>query len=160
MEISFSPSDDYAAHGRERRQGADLAAVSRADLRWHYFLGRLSISHSGTEIGPPWGWVPLFDAMYCVQQVVVFAQGGEALGRIDFTENDESIGFELERNGSLRVVPTYRESELRCSVAEFVAAGAEFIRRELGRVMAEYPALAGNEHACALAEEVGPGAEA
>ncbi|WP_433510203.1 hypothetical protein ACQP2T_40880 [Nonomuraea sp. CA-143628] len=154
MKISYSPSPDYADHGRERRQGGDLAAVSRADLRWYYFLGRLSISRSGVEVGPPWGWVPLFDAMYCVQQVMVFAQGGNALGKIDFTENDEFISFELDRDG-LRVVPTYLESELHCSVDEFVAAGINFIREELERVVTEYPSLARNQHVRALAREAG-----
>jgi hypothetical protein len=154
MKISFSPSSDYADHGRERMRGADLASASRADLRWYYFLGRLSICRSGVEIGPPWGWVPLFDAMYCVQQVMIFAQGGDALGKIDFTENDEFISFELDRGG-LRLVPTYLEDEVRCSVDEFVAAGQSFIREELRRVVMEYPALARNRHARALALEVG-----
>lgn len=154
MKIFFSPSPDYADHGRERTQGGDLAAVSRADLRWYYFLGRLRISRGGVEIGPPWGWVPLFDAMYCVQQVMVFAQGGNALGKIDFTENDEFISFELDAGG-LRVVPTYLESELHCPVDEFVTAGANFIREELRRVVTEYPSLARNQHARALALEVG-----
>ncbi|MGV9326795.1 hypothetical protein [Streptosporangium sandarakinum] len=111
MKISFQSSPDYADHGRERAQGGDLAAVSRADLRWYYFLERLSISRSGVEVGPPWGWVPLFDAMYCVQQVMAFAQRGNALGKIGFTENDKFVGFELDRDG-LRAVPTHLESEL------------------------------------------------
>ncbi|WP_432173957.1 hypothetical protein [Streptomyces sp. Tue6028] len=154
MKISFSPSPDYADHGRERTQVGDLAAVSRADLRWYYFLGRLSISRSGVEVGPPWGWVPLFDAMYCVQQVMIFTQGGNALGKIDFTENDEFISFELDRDG-LRMVPTYLESELHCSIDEFLMAGTNFIREELERVVTEYPSLARNQHVCALAKEAG-----
>ncbi|MFF7928896.1 hypothetical protein ACFZDP_49005 [Streptomyces mirabilis] len=130
-----------------------LAAVSRADLRWEYFLGTLEISHFGIEIGPPWGWVPLFDAMYCVRQVMIFAKGGDALGKIDFTENDESIGFELKGN-SLHVVPSYLDSELTCAVDEFISAGSAFIRRELIRVTSEYRSLAENSHARELAREV------
>ncbi|MFD5424266.1 hypothetical protein [Streptomyces sp. NPDC127084] len=158
MEISFSPSADYAAHGRERTQGGDdLATVSRADLRWYYFLGHLSITHSGTEIGPPWGWVPLFDAMYCVRQVMDFAQGGDALGRIDFTENDESISFERDQAGGLRMSPSYlaAESELRCPAAEFLSAGTGFIRTQLLRVMTDYPDLTRNHDTRALARDVG-----
>jgi len=98
--------------------------------------------------------VPLFDAMYCVQQVMVFAQGGNALGKIDFTENDEFISFQLDRDG-LRVVPTYMESELHCSVDEFVVAGINFIRGELERVVTEYPSLARNQHVRALVREAG-----
>ncbi|WP_245607813.1 hypothetical protein [Streptomyces hokutonensis] len=154
MEISFSSSPDYVDQGRERAQGGDLAAVSRADLEWYYFLGRLSISRSGVEIGPPWGWAPLFYAIHCVRQVMVFAQGGNALGKIDFTENDEFISFHLEQGG-LRMVPTYLESELYCSVDEFVTAGVKFIREELERVVTEYPSLANNRHVCALSLEAG-----
>ncbi|ONI91975.1 hypothetical protein ALI144C_00280 [Actinosynnema sp. ALI-1.44] len=83
-----------------------------------------------------------------------FAQGGNALGKLDFTENDESISFELVRDG-LRVVPTYLECELHCSVGEFVTAGVSFIHEELQRVVAEYPSLARNRHVLALALEVG-----
>jgi hypothetical protein len=92
--------------------------------------------------------------MYCVQQVMVFAQGGNALGRIDFTENDEFIKFELDGR-DLRAIPTYMGSELVCSAREFVAAGSDFIREELKRVVAQYPKIARNEHAYALAQEVG-----
>ncbi|WP_329347525.1 hypothetical protein OG226_01880 [Streptomyces sp. NBC_01261] len=156
MEISFDSSTEYSGHGRENLCGDDLAAVSRADLRWYYFLGALRLTHAGVDIGPPWGWVPLFDAMYCLEQVMLFSQGGQGLGRIDFTENDESIDFELDRNfGSLRVIPSYLECAVVCTVDEFVAAGGEFIRRELGRVVSEYPSLAGNPHVQVLKRAVG-----
>ncbi|MGW7534069.1 hypothetical protein [Amycolatopsis sp. NPDC054798] len=145
---------DYAAHGRECTQVGDLAEISKADLTWYYFLGRLSIRCAGVDIGPPWGWVPLFDAMYSVQQVMVFARGGNALGKIDFTENPEFISFELERN-FLRMTPTYLEITSRCSVDEFVDAGTGFISRELQRVVREYPTLAGNREVRALARDVG-----
>lgn len=154
MRISFSSSPDYGDQGRECTQEGDLADVSRRELVWYYFLGRLSISHAGVEIGPSWGWVPLFDAMYGVQEVMVFAQSGSGLGKIDFTENDEFISFEFHQGG-IRLVPTYLESELWCSVDEFVAAGAGFIREQLLRVVGEYPSLARNQHVRALALEAG-----
>ncbi|MFD7595464.1 hypothetical protein ACFV6D_20800 [Kitasatospora sp. NPDC059812] len=130
-----------------------MATTTRADLRWYYFLGSLEISHCGTEIGTPWEWVPLFDALYCVQQVMIFAQGGEALGKIDFTENAESIDFELE-GSSLRAMPSYLEFEVACIVSEFISAGSDFIRNELIRVTSEYPLLAKNFHVRELAAEV------
>ncbi|MEU1508154.1 hypothetical protein [Kitasatospora sp. NPDC005748] len=153
MRISFRPSEFFGAHGREHAHAADLAAVTRADLRWYYFLGALEISHHGTEIGPPWEWVPLFDALYCVQQVMIFAEGGEALGKIDFTENAESIDFEL--NGtSLHMVPSYLEFEATCTANEFISAGSDFIRNELIRVTSEHPLLAKNRHVRELAAGV------
>ncbi|MEU0570441.1 hypothetical protein ABZ297_34330 [Nonomuraea sp. NPDC005983] len=89
-----------------------------------------------------------------MQQVMIFAQGGQALGKIDFTENDECIDFTLSQ-GTLRMAPSYMESELNCTVDEFVAAGTEFIRGELRRVTSEYPSLARNSHVRALARDVG-----
>ncbi|MFC8711191.1 MULTISPECIES: hypothetical protein [unclassified Streptomyces] len=153
MNISFS-NVEYSKHGREWIVGDDLSVVSKADLRWYYFLGRLSISVSGKEIGPPWGWVPLFDAFCCIQQVMIFAQGGDALGRIDFTENDEFISFEFEGD-DLRVTPTYMEGQLFCSVADFVTAGSEFIRDELSTRVDAHPSLARNPSVRSLAMEVG-----
>ncbi|MFE8942681.1 hypothetical protein [Streptomyces sp. NPDC007856] len=153
MRISFTPSEDYGAHGREHVQGDSLGAVSRADLRWYYFLGSVQVSQSGIEIGPPWGWIPLFDVMYSVRQVMIFAEGGDALGKIDFTENDESIDFELGKD-MLHVAPSYLNSEITCTVTEFVTAGAEFIRAELRRVASEYPSLIDNAHVQELARSV------
>jgi hypothetical protein len=154
MKIYFTPSPDYAGHGREHVQGDELDAVSRADLRWYYFLGRLGISDSMREIGPSWGWVPLFDAMCCVRQVMVFAQGGDGLGKIDFTENDEFIDFQRTQKG-LRLVPTYSKFELECTIGELVTAGGSFIREEVKRVIDEYPSLARNEYVRSLALDVG-----
>ncbi|MFJ7048341.1 hypothetical protein ACIQVC_33775 [Streptomyces sp. NPDC101112] len=88
-----------------------------------------------------------------MRQVMIFAQGGRALGKIDFTENDESIDFMLEGD-VLRIVPSYRDLEVYCAVEEFVVAGGEFIRGELLRVMSEYPPLARNPHVCNLAVDM------
>lgn len=153
MRISFSPSPVYSPHGRERTQAEDLISVSEDDLRWYYFLGRLSISHADVEVGPSWGWVPLFDAMCSVRNVMTAAREGHGLWKVDFTENAELITFEFE-HGSLRATPTYLETTLQCSVDEFVAAGRRFIAGELQRVMLEYPSLAGNQAARALARDV------
>ncbi|MEU9174339.1 hypothetical protein AB0D34_42410 [Streptomyces sp. NPDC048420] len=156
MQISFGSSVDYSSHGRERAQGDDLAAVSRGDLRWYYFLGTLHISHGGTEIGPSWGWVPLFDAMYGVHQVMTFARGGPGSGRIEFTENDEFIEFRLDRDRKyLRVVPSYMGTEVSCGVDDFITAGRKFIRDEVARVTTEYPSLAENHHVQLLRVELG-----
>ncbi|MFJ3307144.1 hypothetical protein ACIPSA_29320 [Streptomyces sp. NPDC086549] len=153
MQITFTPSEDYGPHGRERVDGKSLAAVSKADLRWYYFLGTVEISHSGVEVGPPWGWVPLFDVMYNMQQVMIFARGGDARGRIDFTENDEVIEFSLEGD-LLRVTPTYFDAELVVTVDDFILAGSNFIRSELSRITSEYRTLAENTHVRKLAQEV------
>ncbi|MFB9927602.1 hypothetical protein ACFORO_20345 [Amycolatopsis halotolerans] len=153
MKISFSPSPVYSPHGRERTQGEDLTSVSENDLRWYYFLGQLSISHTDVEIGPSWGWIPLFDAMCSVRNAMRSAREGSGVWKVDFTENAELITFEFDR-GSLRATPTYLETTLQCSVDEFVDAGTRFIAGELQRVMLEYPALAGNQAVRALAQAV------
>ncbi|GAA3619370.1 hypothetical protein ACG5V6_02280 [Streptomyces chitinivorans] len=154
MEISFSSTAQYAGQGLEHTCGADLASVSRGDLCWYYFLGRLWISRSGVEIGPSWGWVPLFDAIDSVQRMMTFARGGKGMSSIYFTENQESIDFTRERD-VLRLVPSYLDSELICSVEEFAEAGTDFIRGELRRVVSEYPPLVRNSHVREVARSVG-----
>ncbi|WP_238604770.1 hypothetical protein [Amycolatopsis sp. Poz14] len=154
MEISFSPSPVYTPAGREYAHAEGLAAISQHDLQWYFFLGQLSISHAGIGIGPPWGWVPLFDAMFCVRNVMAVARTGSGTWTIDFTENAELIVFDFDR-GSLRVTPTYLDTVVHCSADEFVAAGTGFITGELRRVLAEYPSLARNQAARTLARDVG-----
>jgi hypothetical protein len=155
LRIAFSASVEYGPHGREHTRGDDLAGVSRADLRWYYFLGSLRISQEEIDISPPWTWIPLFDAMYSVRHAMRFAEGHEALGTIDFTENDEAIIF-TSNNGQLTLAPSYLEgSDVACSVAEFLDAGSLFIRSELTRVISRYPSLTDNPHVRALGREVG-----
>ncbi|MBF9135543.1 hypothetical protein I0C86_42645 [Plantactinospora sp. S1510] len=84
---------------------------------------------------------------------MTYVEGGGGLGKIDFTENDEVIRFELE-GGDLRVMPSYTKSALSCAVGEFLAAGSGFIRREIVKVVSEYPSLLNNAHVHALAKDV------
>jgi hypothetical protein len=154
MEISFSLSEEYRFYGREHTYQISLDDVSKTDLRWYYFLGRLGIAQSGLNIGPSWTWIPWFDAMYSVLDVMVFAQGGDDIGRIDFTENDEFITFDLEGE-VLNITASYTAVELRCSVKEFVTAGRNFIRSSIRQVVAAYPALGKNAAVHDLALDVG-----
>lgn len=128
--------------------------LSNEELRWYYFLGEVHLVHNAVDITPPWDWVPLFDAIYCVEQVMIFAQGGKALGRIDFTENDDSIDFSL-RDGLLVGTPTYADCVLQCTPGEFVVAGNEFIRAELSKIICAYPALKTNAAVARYAERFG-----
>ncbi len=154
MRISFSASADYGPSGYEHRRGDDLANVSRADLRWYYFLGSCRIVHEQVDIGPPWSWIPLFDLVYSLQNAVVFAEGGKTIDRIDFTENEEAIVLVRNRH-EFRMLPTYVSSELTCSVSEFASATRSFVRSEVRRVTAEYSSLARNSHVLEIAGSVG-----
>jgi len=152
IRIGFAPDSLYEPQSREHTS-ADLAEVTRADLRWYYFLGRVSMGDDGTEIGPPWGWVPLFDFLYNLREVLEFSKGGSALGLIDFTENAERIDFAL-RGDSLIATPSYQEAVLQCPVSEFVAEGRRFIRAELARVVQQHPRITHNPHVRDLAESL------
>lgn len=149
MRIEFVPDPFYGPQGREW-QGGDLAEVTRADLRWYYFLGGLRISDGGREIGPPWGWIPLFDLLCNLQQVLIFLSGGDALGIVDFTENAEKIEFSL-KGDALTISPTYEADTLECHVGSFIAECERFLRAELVRVLNEYPNLARNVNVRELA---------
>ncbi|RLU99480.1 hypothetical protein CTZ27_15245 [Streptomyces griseocarneus] len=105
-------------------------------------------------MGPPWRWVPLFDALYSMRQIILFAEGADALGRIDFTENDEFIDFKVD-GSSVRVSPSYLDIEVSCTVNELAAACQEFIRAELQRVTLGHPSLTKNPQVSELAREIG-----
>ncbi|MEV4335260.1 hypothetical protein AB0K02_32990 [Streptomyces sp. NPDC049597] len=152
MRMAFSADARYGPQGHESR--LDLTTVSRRDLRWYCFLGAWRIEHETTDISPPWGWTPLFDAFYGVREVMESAREGAEHDWIDFTENDEQIRI-VRRGDDLVLSPTYTETEIVCSVDAFVDAGRDFIRRELAAVVAAHPALARNAAARQLADEVG-----
>lgn len=120
----------------------------------HCFLGSWRIEHGTTDISPPWGWTPLFDAFYGVLEVMESARKGAEYDWIDFTENDERIRV-VRRGDDLVLSPTYSEAEIVCPVQDFIDGGRDFIRRELAAVIAGHPALAMNPTARQLADEVG-----
>jgi hypothetical protein len=153
MNISFSPSPDYGPYGRERYQGEDLSRVSRADLRWYYFLGSFRMMHRGVDIGPPWTWVPLFDLIYGLRNAVAFTVGKSDVSRIDFTENAEAIDLALD-GGEVRLLPTYTTSSISCSVLDFESGVDSFLRHELARVISEYPSLGQNGDVASLVASV------
>ncbi|ALC20740.1 hypothetical protein ACH46N_18240 [Streptomyces pristinaespiralis] len=152
MRMAFAEDSWYGPQGYESR--VDLTTVSRSNLRWYCFLGAWRIEHGTTDISPPWGWTPLFDAFYSVREVMGSAREGAEHDWIDFTENDEKIRI-VRRGDDMVLSPTYAEAEIVCSVDEFVDAGRDFIRRELAVVVADHPALAMNPTARQLADEVG-----
>jgi hypothetical protein len=106
-------------------------------------LGRLSITDGSREIGPPWGWIPLFDILCKLQRVLIFLGGGDALGIVDFTENAEKIEFSFEGD-ALLISPTYEVDALECPMNVFIAECESFLRAELVRVSNEHPDLIEN----------------
>jgi hypothetical protein len=54
IEIEYRQTGPYVSHGRENREGVDLAVVSRVDLRWYYFWSDLSFTIDEIDLTPPW----------------------------------------------------------------------------------------------------------
>ncbi|MFE5242379.1 MULTISPECIES: hypothetical protein [unclassified Streptomyces] len=150
--MTFEKDAWYGPQGHEPR--LDLTSVSSRDLRWYCFLGAWRIEHGTTDISPPWGWTPLFDAFYTVLYVMEFARTGTERVQVGFTENDERIRLK-HRGDDLVLSPTYTQAEITCPTAEFTDAGRDFIQRELGGLVARHPALALNPVVRQLTDEAG-----
>ncbi|MGW1818631.1 hypothetical protein ACWCQM_34345 [Streptomyces sp. NPDC002125] len=150
--MTFEGDACYGPQGHESR--LDLTTVSSRDLRWYCFLGAWRIERGTTDISPPWGWTPLFDAFHTVLHVMDFARAGTERVQVGFTENDERIRLE-HRGDDLVLSPTYTEAEIACPTAEFIDAGHDFIERELGGLVTRHPALALNPAVRQLADEAG-----
>ncbi|MCL2584993.1 MAG: hypothetical protein FWE35_21335 [Streptosporangiales bacterium] len=153
MYIEFGPDDVYTPRGKEKGSG-DLAQVSRGDLRWYYFLGRFYVGKDDCEVGPPWGWTPLFDILYDLNEVSSSIANGGAYDFVDFTENQEKINFSV-REKIISIDPTYREESIECSVDEFIEECNKFIKNELARIVREYPEVYNNTAIKELASKVG-----
>ncbi|MFE9422247.1 hypothetical protein ACFYNO_04690 [Kitasatospora sp. NPDC006697] len=143
IKIEYRRTGPYTGRGREHREGARLAAVSRAELRWYYFLSDLSFTVDETELGPPWSWTPVFDFLWQLKGVLEYLERGER-STIGFTENAEMIEFAPEEDGKVRVSCTYAASEAVCELGELKEAWQGFRRAVLVELGREYPPLAAN----------------
>ncbi|WP_433788768.1 hypothetical protein [Actinoplanes sp. CA-252034] len=54
IEIKYHQAGPHVSHGRENQGRGDLAAVSRDDLRWYYFLSDVSFKIDEADLTPPW----------------------------------------------------------------------------------------------------------
>jgi hypothetical protein len=105
------------------------------------------------EVGPDWGWNPLFD-MICEMDKVLARIEKEGRARFGFTENDEHIDF-ARVGDDLIISSTYDPATATCSLGDFSRAYEKFARDALAQVMSEYPALQENAAVRALAARHG-----
>ncbi|UKZ02839.1 hypothetical protein BOQ63_001515 (plasmid) [Streptomyces viridifaciens] len=142
IKIEYRRTGPYVDRGREHQDGADLAAVTRAELRWYYFLSDLSFTIGETELAPPWSWTPVFDFLWSMQGVLEQLERGER-STIGFTENAELIEF-VPEDGKVRVSCTYATAEAVCELADLKDAWQGFRQAVLSELSAKHPRLAAN----------------
>ncbi|WP_441248571.1 hypothetical protein [Kitasatospora sp. McL0602] len=142
IKIEYLRTGPYVDRGREHREGVDLAEVSRADLRWYYFMSDLSFTVGGAEMAPPWSWTPVFDFLWSMHGVLGYLERGEH-STIGFTENAELIEFTPEA-GAIRITASYSEESALCPLPELRDAWLAFRHTVLTELGAEYPQLAAN----------------
>lgn len=146
VKMQYLRSGMYMEHGREHRDGVDLATVSRVDLCWYYFLSDLSFVVDGVELAPPWSWTPVFDFLWSMQGLPAYLERGERRW-LGFTENDDLIVFTPEA-GKVRISCEYATVETIveavCDIAELRDAWVTFRDAVLAELCEEYPRLAAN----------------
>ncbi|MEU1201621.1 hypothetical protein ABZ446_36130 [Streptomyces sp. NPDC005813] len=116
IKIEYRRTGPYVDRGREHQEEVDLAVVTRADLRWYYFLSDLSFTIHETELAPPWSWTPVFDFLWSMKGVLEHLDRGEH-STIGFTENAELIEF-VPEDGKVRISCTYATAEAVCELAD------------------------------------------
>ncbi|MFE0458561.1 hypothetical protein ACFW1A_04770 [Kitasatospora sp. NPDC058965] len=142
IEIEYRRTGPYVEHGRENREGVDLAVVSRADLRWYYFLCDLSFTIGEVHLTPPWSWTPVFDFLWSMKGVLEHLERGEH-STVGFTENAELIEFAPD-DGKVRVSCTYAAAEAACELADLKDSWLGFRQAVLTELSGKYPRLAAN----------------
>lgn len=147
IKIEYRQTGPYVDQGQENREGVDLAAVSRADLRWYYFLSDLTFTIGEAELSPPWSWTPVFDFLWSMKGALEHLERGERT-TIGFTENAELISF-LPEGEEVRVSCTYATTEAVCGRVDLKDAWLALREAVLTQLSVEYPRLAANP---ALAE--------
>ncbi|MER6067090.1 hypothetical protein ABT167_39420 [Streptomyces sp. NPDC001792] len=153
IKIEYHRTGPYLDQGQENREGADLAAVSRADLRWYYFLSDLTFRIGDTDLSPPWSWTPVFDFLWSVKGVLGALERGER-STVGFTENAELVLFVPEGH-QVRVSCTYGTATAVCELGDLKNAWLTFRQAVLTRLTGEYPSLATNSVLAELTLSVG-----
>ncbi|MFF3639297.1 hypothetical protein [Streptomyces sp. NPDC002250] len=116
IKIEYRQTGAYVDQGQENREGVDLAVVSRADLRWYYFLSDLTFMIGEVGLTPSWPWTPVFDFLWSMKGALEHLEPGERT-TIGFTENAELIDF-LPEGEKVRVSCTYATAEAICERAD------------------------------------------
>jgi hypothetical protein len=147
IKIEYRRTGPYVDHGQENREGLDLAAVSRADLCWYYFLSDLTFTIGEVELTPPWSWTPVFDFLWSMKGALDYLERGEHT-TVGFTENAELIDF-VPQGERVRVSCTYATAEAVCELVDLKNAWLSLRQAVLTQLNGDYPRLAANP---ALAE--------
>ncbi|AZQ37415.1 hypothetical protein EJ357_31460 [Streptomyces cyaneochromogenes] len=142
IKIEYGQTGPYVDQGRENRKGVDLAVVSRADLRWYYFLSDLTFTIGEAELSPPWSWTPVFDFLWSMKGALEHLERGEQT-TIGFTENAELISFH-PKGEEVRVSCTYAMAEAVCERVDLRNAWLIFREAVLTQLSNEHPKLAAN----------------
>jgi hypothetical protein len=153
INIEYHQTGRYVDQGQENREGADLAVVSLADLRWYYFLSDLTFTIGDTDLSPPWSWTPVFDFLWSMKGVLEALERGER-STVGFTENAELIDFALEGH-QVRVSCTYGTAEAVCELGDLKNAWLTFRQAVLTQLTGEYPRLAANPLLAELTQSAG-----
>ncbi|MGY6024661.1 hypothetical protein [Streptomyces spinosirectus] len=142
IKIEYHQTGSYVGQGQENHEGVDLAVVSRADLRWYYFLSDLTFTIGEAELSPPWSWTPVFDFLCSMKGALEHLERGERT-TIGFTENAELINF-LPEGEKVRVSCTYATAEVVCERLDLKNAWLALREAVLTQLSVEYPRLAAN----------------
>ncbi|MFQ6328007.1 hypothetical protein ACLMAL_17965 [Nocardia sp. CWNU-33] len=140
--MAYNRSGRYVEQGREHDDAVDLATVSRADLRWYYFMSDIVFTIGDVDLTPPWSWTPVFDFLWSMKGVLRYLDRGER-STIGFNENAELIEFRPEGE-FIRVSCTYTTDVAVCRADELARAWLTFTQSVCAVLAAEYPALAAN----------------
>ncbi|MCX4403668.1 MULTISPECIES: hypothetical protein [unclassified Streptomyces] len=142
IKIEYHQTGPYVDQGQENREGVDLASVSRADLRWYYFLSDLTFTIGEADLTPPWSWTPVFDFLWSMKGALEHLERGEPT-TIGFTENAELINF-VQEGEKVRVSCTYATAEAVCERVDLKNAWLILREAVLAQLSGEYPKLAAN----------------
>ncbi|WP_430379881.1 hypothetical protein [Streptomyces sp. B1-3] len=126
IKIEYRQTGSYVDQGQEHQEDVDLALVSRADLRWYYFLSDLTFTIDEAELTPPWSWTPVFDFLWSMKGALEHLERSEPT-TIGFTENAELIRF-VPEGEKVRVSCTYTTAEAVCERVELRNAWLGFER--------------------------------
>ena len=120
-----------------------IKMLMRFFLRYEAFAGNISFVIDNCDLSMHWGWVPVFDFVICLYEVLYELKSGKPRSIIDFTESEEELLFEI-KNDNIEVSASYSHCKGMIRSDEFFAKGITFIKKVFSDFERDFIGLSDN----------------
>lgn len=138
LDFTFSPE-------WESQQRQDLARADNIDVHYRIILGNIFVKINGINFSASWGWVPLLDFVYCINNIIISLKEGAVESEFEFTESDAKLRF-IREGGIVKISANYADGVASVPLVDLADEVASLSKRMKLAVEERYPSLVQNAY--------------